>query len=74
MLDLADRIYPRTGETVVPGSRLARMSINVVVFASGCGAAALLFMRFGVWCFVVPPVLAIVSLILRIAEPPKAIA
>jgi uncharacterized membrane protein YoaK (UPF0700 family) len=71
MLDLADRIYPRTGETVLAGSRLARMSVNVVVFAAGCGTAALLFMRFGVWCFVVPPMLAVVSLILRVAEAPK---
>jgi uncharacterized membrane protein YoaK (UPF0700 family) len=71
MLDLADRIYPRTGAVAQAGSRLARMSINVVVFAIGCGMAALLFMRFGVWCFVVPPVLALLSLILRIAEPPK---
>jgi uncharacterized membrane protein YoaK (UPF0700 family) len=72
MLDLADRIYTRTGETAQPTSRLARMSTNIVVFAIGCGAAALLFMRFGVWCFVVPPVLAVFSLILRLAESPKA--
>jgi hypothetical protein len=43
-----------------------------VVFALGCGAAALLFVRFGVWCFVVPPVLAVLSLALRLAESPKA--
>jgi uncharacterized membrane protein YoaK (UPF0700 family) len=71
MLDLADRIYPRAGTAGQAGSRLVRMSINIVAFAIGCGAAALLFMRFGVWCFVVPPVLATLSLILRIAESPK---
>jgi uncharacterized membrane protein YoaK (UPF0700 family) len=74
MLDLADRIYPRAGETFQPRSRLARMSINIVIFAIGCGAAALLFTRFGVWCFVVPPVLAAISLMLRVAGPPKAVA
>jgi uncharacterized membrane protein YoaK (UPF0700 family) len=72
MLDLADRIYARTGETAQPTSRLARMSANIVVFAIGCGAAALLFMRLSVWCFVVPPVLAVFSLILRLAESPTA--
>lgn len=72
MLDLADRIYARTGETAQPTSRLARMSTNIVVFAIGCGAAALLFMRLSVWCFVVPPVLAVVALILRLAESPTA--
>jgi len=72
MLDLADRIYPRTEATAQAGSRLARMSINIVVFAAGCGVAALLFMRFGVWCFVVPPVLAVFSLALRLAGSSKA--
>jgi uncharacterized membrane protein YoaK (UPF0700 family) len=72
MLDLADGLYARTGEAARPTSRLARMSTNIVVFALGCGAAALLFVRFGVWCFVVPPVLAVLSLALRLAESPKA--
>jgi uncharacterized membrane protein YoaK (UPF0700 family) len=71
MLDVADRIYPRRG-TEAPPARLIQMSINVVIFAIGCGAAALLYARFGVRCFVVPPVVAMVSLILRLTESPKA--
>jgi uncharacterized membrane protein YoaK (UPF0700 family) len=71
MLDLADRIYARTGETAKPTTRLARMSTNIVVFAIGCGVAALLYVRLGAWCFVVPPVLAILSLILRLIEARK---
>jgi uncharacterized membrane protein YoaK (UPF0700 family) len=71
MLDLADRIYARTGETAKPTTRLVRMSTNIVVFAIGCGAAALLYVRLGAWCFVVPPVLAILSLILRLIEARK---
>jgi uncharacterized membrane protein YoaK (UPF0700 family) len=73
MLDLADRIYPRQGAQVQT-ARLIQMSTNVVVFAIGCGAAALLFMRFGVWCFVVPPVVAAVPLILRLATPQETAA
>jgi len=67
MLDLADRIYPRKGLEPQPPARLIQMSTNIIVFAIGCGAAALLFTRIGVWCFVVPPVLAALSLIVRVA-------
>ena len=71
MLDIADKIYPREG-TEAPPARLVQMSTNVVVFAIGCGVAALLFMRLGVWCFVVPPILAVMSLSIRLAESSKA--
>jgi uncharacterized membrane protein YoaK (UPF0700 family) len=33
------------------------------------GAAALLFMRFEMWCFVLPPIVVGLSLAARIAEP-----
>jgi uncharacterized membrane protein YoaK (UPF0700 family) len=68
MLDIADTIYPRHG-TQPQTARLIQMSTNVVVFAIGCAAAALLYARFGVWCFVVPPVVALASLIVRLGEP-----
>src|SRR3984885_2916230 len=71
MLDVADRIYPRLGAEAPP-ARLIQMSTNVIVFAVGCGVAALLFVRFGVWCFVVPPILAVMSLSIRLAESSKA--
>ena len=70
MLDVADRIYPRQGAEAPP-ARLMQMSINVIVFAIGCGAAALLYARFGVWCFVVPPVVALLSLVIRLMQPPE---
>jgi len=31
-------------------------------------------MRFGVWCFVVPPVVAVVALILRLTGPQETAA
>jgi uncharacterized membrane protein YoaK (UPF0700 family) len=71
MLDVADRIYPRQGAETPP-ARLMQMAINVVVFAVGCGTAALLYARFGVWCFVVPPAVGLLSLIIRLTESPKA--
>jgi len=67
MLDIADRIYPRQG-TEAPPARLMQMATNVIVFAIGCGVAALLYIHFGVWCFVVPPVLAVMSLTIRLIE------
>jgi uncharacterized membrane protein YoaK (UPF0700 family) len=71
MLDIADSIYPRQGAQPQT-ARLVQMSVNVVVFAFGCAVAALLYARFGVWCFVVPPVVALASLIVRLAESSKA--
>ncbi|HET7886890.1 MAG TPA: YoaK family protein [Bradyrhizobium sp.] len=71
MLDIADVIYPREGAQVQT-ARLSQMATNVVVFAVGCGAAALLFARFGVSCFVVPPVVGALALIIRLVEAPKA--
>src|SRR5579871_391901 len=71
MLDIADSIYPRQGSQANK-ARLIQMSTNVVVFAIGCAAAALLYARFGVWCFVVPPVVALLALIVRLTEPKPA--
>src|SRR6478736_2769594 len=71
MIDLADKLYKRAGESAQSPSRLLRMSTNVLVFACGCGAAALFFTRFGVWCFVLPPIVAMLSLIVRLLDPPK---
>jgi uncharacterized membrane protein YoaK (UPF0700 family) len=67
MIDLADLIYPDPVAQGPSGSRLGSMSLNVVVFAIGCGAAALLFLKFGPWCFVWPPLLGALTLVLRLA-------
>lgn len=64
MLDLADLIHGSLPEAA-SRSRLARMLVSVVVFALGCGAAALLYSRTGVWCFAVPPIVAFASLVTR---------
>jgi uncharacterized membrane protein YoaK (UPF0700 family) len=67
MIDLADMIQaPTPAER--PGARLLGMSTNIVVFAAGCAAAALLYARVGVWCFVVPPVLGFAATFLRVTS------
>jgi uncharacterized membrane protein YoaK (UPF0700 family) len=69
MIDLADMIQPpRPESTERPGARLLGMSTNIVVFAAGCAAAALLYARIGVWCFVLPPVLGFAAMFLRVAS------
>jgi uncharacterized membrane protein YoaK (UPF0700 family) len=72
MIDLADLIYPDPTMQTRPGSKLGLMSLNVVVFALGCGAAALLFLKFGVWCFVWPPLLGALALVVRLADRDEA--
>src|SRR5580692_551330 len=65
MIDLADMIQaPKSDNAERPGPRLLRMSTNIAVFAAGCAAAAILYARIGVWCFVVPPVLGFAALFL----------
>jgi uncharacterized membrane protein YoaK (UPF0700 family) len=69
MIDLADMFQaPKTESDGRPAARLLGMSTNIAVFAAGCAAAALLYARIGVWCFVVPPVLSFAALFLRMAS------
>lgn len=68
MIDLADVILPGEAKSQA-SARLVKMSMNVLVFALGCGAAALLFMRLGVWWFALPPIMGVLSLAARIAKP-----
>jgi uncharacterized membrane protein YoaK (UPF0700 family) len=69
MIDLADRIYVGDKAQAPPPARLVQMAINVLAFALGCGVAALLFVRLGSWCFVVPPIVAALALVVRLAGP-----
>ena len=72
MIDLADRIYVGDNNQVPPPARLVQMAVNVAAFALGCGAAALLFTRVGSWCFVVPPIIAALALVMRMVGPSPA--
>jgi len=65
MIDVADllRGVP-AGEKVAVRARLTRMTAAVLAFASGCAAAALFYFLVGVYCFLLPPLLAVGTLML----------
>lgn len=70
MIDLGDLIggtAPEARPAIV--TRLRRMAAAVAIFAAGCGAAALGYAFVNVWCFVVPPVIALAALVIRIEGP-----
>lgn len=64
MIDLADlmRGVPADART---RERLSRMSGSVAAFAAGCAAAALIYAKQDVWCFLLPPIVGACSLWLR---------
>ena len=70
MIDIADLIggtAPEARPALI--ARLRRMAAAVAVFASGCAAAALGYAFANVWCFVVPPLIALAALLLRLSAP-----
>jgi uncharacterized membrane protein YoaK (UPF0700 family) len=76
MLDLADLLRPLgRDERAEVQARLRRMVPSLLAFAGGCAAGATLFKAAGTWCFLLPPILAVISLappILRTVEDPLA--
>jgi len=66
MLDLGDMLHGLPPEkTAMVRTRLKAMTASVVLFAAGCGLAALLFAGIDKWCFCVLPVLAACALMIR---------
>ena len=76
MIDIADlragSLTPEARAVVV--TRLRAMSAAVASFALGCGVAALIFVRFEMKVFLLPPLIAAVSLlaIVRTPKEPRA--
>ena len=73
MIDVTDltRDLP-ADQKQVARTRLARMTASVLAFAFGCALAALLYSRAGIYCFVLPPLLGIGTLVLQSKETPVA--
>src|SRR5438552_15195136 len=64
MIDVADRMYAPKRTESPPGARFVQMSTNILFFAIGCGAAALLYSQVGVKCFLVPPIVGSLQLMI----------
>ncbi len=74
MLDLADLIGGATaGDRKSVVGRLARMAPVLLAFAAGCAIAALLFAAGGMWCFLLPPLAAVLAVCVH-REPVAAVA
>jgi uncharacterized membrane protein YoaK (UPF0700 family) len=59
MIDIGELLVGAPSESKAAAqARLRRMSAIVAVFALGCAVGAFLYGQFGVWCFVVPPLIA----------------
>ena len=65
MVDLADMLRGVAGEERrALDARFARMGKSILAFAIGCALAALLYSRLGVWCLVLPPIAALLTLLM----------
>ncbi|HET6305974.1 MAG TPA: YoaK family protein [Rhodopila sp.] len=67
LADLAGRTQPAEQRAEIRG-RLARMAASLLLFATGCAIAAVAVGGIGQWCFVVPPLLSLGTLILSQAD------
>jgi len=68
MIDIADlmrNMPPDKRSAARP--RLARMTASILAFALGCAPAALLYARASIYCFLVPPLLGVGTLMFRMA-------
>jgi uncharacterized membrane protein YoaK (UPF0700 family) len=70
MIDLADVLHGVSGDaSKAIKARMLKMGANVVAFAFGCGAGALLFLGAGMWCFALPPALGFLAFFAYTATP-----
>jgi uncharacterized membrane protein YoaK (UPF0700 family) len=72
MIDLADlmRGVPADARGALQ-LRLSRLSSSVTAFAAGCAAAALIYAKQGIWCFLIPPAIAVCGFWLGESRPAK---
>ena len=75
MIDLADVLHGLAGDKrAAAQARMARMSLSVAAFASGCAMAALLYVVVRERCFLVAPAIALFTLWVRTGVPEPDLA
>lgn len=75
MIDLSDMFHGLSlGGSEATRSRLKKLSASVLVFAIGCAIAAIGYVYVELWCFAIPPVIAIWTALAqpRVAEGLKS--
>jgi uncharacterized membrane protein YoaK (UPF0700 family) len=72
MIALADRLGSRSARKPEDNARLRKMTIGVVAFAAGCGAAAGLYLAAGLWCLFVPPCMVLTAWLGARVSPHRA--
>lgn len=71
MIDVADVLRGAPSPVLSAARpRLGKMAASVTAFALGCGIGAGLFAKFGTWCFVLPPLIALPAVFLAGTRPP----
>jgi uncharacterized membrane protein YoaK (UPF0700 family) len=66
MIDVADWLAHRHTELAPEvRSRMGRMTVSVLVFATGCAGGALAYAWLGTWCFCLPVLLAASTSMMR---------
>lgn len=74
MLDLALLLYPQSEEDpAVVKARMKRFLIAVIVFALGCALAAGSYVAFGLWGYVIPPLVALAAVFVHLNTTPAAV-
>jgi uncharacterized membrane protein YoaK (UPF0700 family) len=53
-------------------TRLQKLTLTILYFASGCALAAILYATVGFWCLAVPAVVALATATMKIEEPAAA--
>jgi len=75
MIDLADLIHGVDADARDATRRRFRaLGITVICFATGCGTAAVAYISAHLWCFVVPPLIALFCVGLTMKRRPDAAA
>lgn len=70
LVDAGNLWRPAAGSDTAPiRARLARLSANLAAFAIGCLSAALLYLALGMWCLLLPPLVAVAEIFALGPEP-----
>ena len=73
MIDLSDLWSGVAGEARTAAlARLRKMIPAILTFAAGCALAALAYVAAGMWCFAIPPIVAVLIVLVNGGSAPGA--